>query len=85
MTAFSTNCFNCGLVAESMLSCCRAAYCSICIGFYLEDCEDDRSCCLNNPQCNSPAREEFVFYSPEALEVFWTKRQAEERDQEEER
>uniref|UniRef100_A0A1I8AHJ5 RING-type domain-containing protein n=1 Tax=Steinernema glaseri TaxID=37863 RepID=A0A1I8AHJ5_9BILA len=85
MAVFKTPCFNCDQVAGYVLACCRATYCSICIGYYFEDCEDDRSRCMNDLDCDSFAHEEFVFYSLNALEVFCAKRQAEERAEEEEK
>ncbi|KAK0422709.1 hypothetical protein QR680_007737 [Steinernema hermaphroditum] len=61
-----------------ILGSCRAVYCAICIGYYLEDCEDERSICLNNTVCKAQAQEGLVFESEAAVDDLWAKRRAQE-------
>ncbi|KAK0422836.1 hypothetical protein QR680_007816 [Steinernema hermaphroditum] len=78
--AVQTPCFNCTVLETGnfILGCCRAVYCAICIGYYLEDCEDDRSICLNNTVCKARAQEGLVFESEADVDALWAKRRAEE-------
>ncbi|KAK0422691.1 hypothetical protein QR680_007725 [Steinernema hermaphroditum] len=78
--AVQTPCFNCTLLETGnfILGCCRAVYCAICIGYYLEDCEDDRSICLNNTVCKAQAQEGLIFEFEAYVDALWAKRRAEE-------